>query len=122
MYWFIFSVEPPQILPIDIPTPPPDITVVSTGQPSVTSIVTGSNVNIYCPSSGVDRPVIVWFKDGTTITSGGRISITTTTLPDTAITGVLSINDFQPGDIGTYSCRSNNIAGVAVGETTLGER
>ena len=118
----MLSVEPPQILPIDIPTPPPDTTVVSTGQPMVTPIVTGTDVEIYCPTSGINTPGIVWFKDGTMITSGGRISITTTMLPGTAITGVLGISDFQPGDVGVYSCRANNVAGSAVGQTTLGER
>jgi len=40
-------------------------------------------------------------------------------LSGTAITVVLSINDFQAGDVGAYSCRAINIAGTPTGGTTL---
>jgi len=118
----VLFTEPPQILPIPIPTPSPDATVVSTGQPMDTPVTSGTDVVIYCPTSGIDTPTIVWFKDGTMISTGGQFTISTILLSSTAITGVLTINDFQSGDVGTYSCRAVNIAGTAVGGTTLVQR
>ena len=115
----MLSAEPPQILPIPIPTAPPGGTTVSTGMPAVTPITTGSSVTIYCPSSGIDTPTIVWFKDGTMVTSGGRFTISTTMLGTEPITSVLMIDNFQAGDEGTYSCSSTNRAGTANGETEL---
>jgi len=55
------------------------------------------------------------------IYTGERFAISTILLSGTAITGVLSIDDFQSGDVGTYSCRAVNIAGTAIGRTTLGQ-
>jgi len=114
--------EPPQILPIPIPIPPPDATVISIGQPMETPVSLGTDVVIYCPTSGIDTPSIVWFKNGTMISTGGRFTISTVMIPGTAVTSVLSINGFQSGDVGTYSCRAINIAGTATGETTLEQR
>ena len=116
---FTLSAEPPEILPIPIPTGPPGVTTVSTGIPSVTPISTGSSVTIYCPSNGIDTPTIVWFKDGTMITSGGRFTISTTMLGTEPITSVLMIDNFQTGDEGTYSCSSTNRLGSATGTTVL---
>jgi len=45
----------------------------------------------------------------------------TVMISGTAITGVLTINDFQSGDVGTYSYRAINIAGTATRGTTLGQ-
>jgi len=117
----VLFTEPPQILPIPIPTPPPNATVVNTGWPMKTPVTPGNDVLIYCPTSGIDTPTIFWFKDGTLISTGGRFTISTILLSGTAITGVLSIDDFQSGDVGTYSCRAINIAGTAIGGTTLGQ-
>ena len=118
-YTFTFSAEPPQILPIPIPTAPPGEISVTTGVPSVTNVGTGTSVTIYCPSSGNDYPSIVWSKDGSSITSGGRITINTTHLGSEYVTGVLEIDDFQPGDAGTYTCTSTNRVGEAIGSTEL---
>ena len=118
----MLSAEPPEILPIPIPTAPPGGTTVSTGIPSVTPIDTNSSVTVYCPSSGVDTPTIIWFKDGTEITSGGRFTISTTVLETEPITSVLVINDFQPEDVGTYSCESINRVDSATGSTNLTQR
>ena len=115
----MLSAEPPAILPIPIPTAPPGGTTVSTGIPSVTPINACSSVTIYCSSSGVDTPTIVWFKNGTMITSGGRFTISTTILGTEPITSVLMIDNFQAGDEGTYSCSSTNRVGTANGETEL---
>ena len=113
--------EPPQILPIPFPTPPPNEVTVSTGQPANTTITPGTDVTIYCPSSGITTPSIEWFKDGVMVVPGGRftISTTTVTLPYAVITSVLSIDDFQSADAGTYSCTANNIAGSDDGSTAL---
>ena len=82
------SAESPEILPIPILPGPPNVTTVSTGIPSVTPINTGSSVAIYCPSSDVDTATIVWFKDGTMITSGGWFTINSTILGIEPITSV----------------------------------
>ena len=116
---FILSTEPPQILPIRIPTALPGEISLSTGIPSVTHIDTGTPVTLYCPSSGIDTPTIVWAKNGMTITSGGRFTITTTQLGTEPVTSVLEIDDFQPGDVGTYTCTSTNRAGEDTGSTEL---
>ena len=113
------STEPPQILPIPIPTAPPGEISVTTGIPSVTPVDSGTPVTIYCPSSGTDYPTIVWAKDGTPITSGGRFTISTTQLGTEPVTSVLEIDDFQPGDVGTYTCTSTNRAGEDTGSTEL---
>ena len=113
--------EPPQILPIPFPTPPPgdpDI-AVSTGQPMNATITTGSSVTIYCPSSGIDTPGIEWFRNGVMVVAGGRFTISTTTLPGAVITSVLTIDDFQPTDAGTYTCSAINVVGSDDGSTTL---
>ena len=116
----LFS-EPPQILPIPIPTPPPGETTVSTGRPSNTSVETGTSVTIFCPSSGIDIPGIQWFRDGAMVVDGGRFRITTPRLAGAVITSALRIDDFQPAtDSGTYTCTSTNIVGLADGGTTLG--
>jgi len=88
----------------------------------VTPVTPGTDVSIFCPSSGIDAPSIVWFKDGTMISAGGRFTIVTPTVPGVDAASVLRIDDFQSGDVGTYSCRATNIAGMANGETTLSER
>ena len=111
--------EPPQVLPIPFPTPPPGGVTVSTGRPENTTITPGTDVTIYCPSSGINIPSIEWFRNGVMVMSGGRFTISTTTLPDAAITSVLSIDDFESGDAGTYSCTSTNIVGSDDGMTTL---
>ena len=116
---FILSTEPPKILSIPIPTAPPGVTSLTTGIPSVTHIDTGTFVTIYCPSSGIGTPTIVWSKDGMTITSGSRFTISTTQLSTEPVTSVLEIDDFQPGDVGTYTCTSTNRAGEATGSTEL---
>ena len=111
--------EPPQILPIPFPTPPGGV-IVSTGIPSKTTIITpGTDVTIYCPSSGINTPSIEWFRDGVMIVSGGRFTISETTLPGAVITSVLRIDDFQSADAGTYSCSANNIVGSDDGTVTL---
>ena len=113
-------VEPPQILPIPFPTPQPGGVTVSTGVPSNTAITPGTDITIYCPSSGIDTPSIEWSRDGVMVVSGGRFTIsTTTTLPGAVITSVLSISDFQSADAGTYSCSANNIVGSDDGTVTL---
>ena len=115
----LFS-EPPQILPISFPTPPPGETTVSTGQPSNTTVETGTAVTIYCPSSGIDTPVIQWFRDGVMVMPGGRLSIFSPRLRGAIVTSALRIDDFQPDtDSGTYTCRSTNIVGLANMGTTL---
>ena len=116
---FILSTEPSQILSIPIPTAPPGEISLTTGIPSVTHIDTGTPVTIYCPSSGIDTPTIEWSKDGITLTSGGQFTINTTQLGSEAVTSVLEIDDFQPGDVGTYSCTSTNRAGEATGSVEL---
>ena len=116
---FILSTEPPQILPIPIPTALPGEISLTTGIPSVTHIDTGTPVTIYCPSSGIDTPTIVWSKDGMTIICGGRFAITTTQLGSEPVTSVLEIDDFQPGDVGTYTCTTTNRGGEVTGSTEL---
>ena len=110
---FMLPTEPPQILPVSFPTPPPGGITVSTGRPTNTTVNTGTDVTIYCPTSGIDTPTIQWFKDGARVISTSRIRTSTTRLPNTATTGVLAIDDFQPSDAGTYSCRADNVAGTA---------
>ena len=116
------SAEPPQILPIPIPTAPPGEISLTTGVPSVTNVDTGTSVTVYCPSSGIDTPSIVWSKDGSSITSGGRFTISTTQIGSEPVTSVLEIDNFQPGDVGTYTCTSSNRVGKATGSTGLAQR
>ena len=116
------SAEPPQILPIPIPTAPPGEISLTTGVPTVTNVDTGTSITIYCPSSGIDTPSIVWSKDGSSITSGGRFTISTTQIGSEPVTSVLEIDNFQPGDVGTYTCTSTNRAGEASGSTELTQR
>lgn len=116
------SAEPPQILPIPIPTAPPGEISLTTGVPSVTNVDTGTSITIYCPSSGIDTPSIVWSKDGSLITSGGRFTISTTQIGSEPVTSVLEIDNFQPGDIGTYTCASTNRAGETTGSIELAQR
>lgn len=95
---------------------------VSAGQPSNTNIDTGTTVTIYCPSSGVDTPSIVWLRDGVPVTSSGRFTISMTTLAGAVVTGVLIIDNFQPADAGTYHCTATNLVDSANGEVTLLQR
>ena len=116
------SAEPPQILPIPIPTAPPGEISLTTGVPSVTNVDTGTSVTIYCPSSGIDTPSIVWSKDGSSITYDSRFTISTTQIGSEPVTSVLKIDNFQSGDVGTYTCTSTNRAGEATGSTELTQR
>ena len=116
------SAEPPQILPIAIPTAPPGEISLTTGVPSVTNVDAGTSVTIYCPSSGIDTPSIVWSKDGSSITSGGRFTISATQIGSEPVTSVLEIDNFQPGDVGTYTCTSTNRVGAATASTELAQR
>ena len=114
------STEPPQVVPIDFPTPPPDEVGVSTGMPDdMMTVDTGTTVTIYCPLTGANIPSVMWFKDNVMFTAGGRISISTTTLPGADITSVVTITDFQPKDAGVYRCTGNNVVGVDSGQVTL---
>jgi len=67
----VFFTEPPQILPICIPALPPNTTVASTGWPMKTPVTPDTDVVVYCPTSSIDSPTILWFKDGTIISTGG---------------------------------------------------
>ena len=116
---FVLFAEPPQILPIPFPTPPPGEMTVSTGLPMNTTITLGIDVTIYCPSSGINTPSIQWFRNGLMVVAGGRFTISTTTLPGAVITSVLSIDDFQGSDAGTYTCTATNVVGSDDGGTTL---
>jgi len=118
----ILFAEPPQILSIPFPSPLPGELTVSTGQPMETAIDTGITVNIYCPSSGVDTPSIVWFKDDVPIASNSRFTISMRTLVGAVITSVLRINNFKPADAGTYRCTATNLVDSANGEVTLMQR
>ena len=115
-------VEPPRILSISFPTPPPGEMTASTGQPTDISIKAGTSVTIYCPSSGVDTPSIVWFRDGVLVTSNDRLTISTTTLLGAVTTSVLRIDKFRPIDAGTYQCTATNFVDSANGEVTLMQR
>ena len=116
------SAEPPQILTIPIPTAPPGEISVTTGVPSVTNVDTGTSITVYCPCSGIDYPTVVWSKDGSSITSGGWFNISTTQLGSEPVTSVLEIDNFQPGDVGTYTCASINRVGEATGSIELTQR
>ncbi len=117
---FVLFAGPQQILPIPFPTPPPGEITVSTGQPMNTTIITlGTDVTIYCPSSGIDTPSIEWFRNSVMVVAGGRFTISTTTLPGAVITSVLRIDDFQGSDAGTYTCTATNVVGSDDGGTTL---
>ena len=96
---------------------------VSTGHLTDISIDTGTAVTVYCPSSGVDTPSIVWFRDGVPIVSNGRFTISlTTALTGAVVTGVLRIDDFRPADAATYRCTATNLVDSANGEVTLMQR
>ena len=95
---------------------------VSTGQQMNTAVDTGITVTIYCPSSGVDAPSIIWFKDDVPIISNRRVVISMATLIGAVVTGVLRIRNFRPIDVGTYRCTATNLIDSANGEVTLMQR
>lgn len=122
MWLFSLCTGPPQILSVPFPTAPPGEMTISTGQPTDIAINTGTTVTIYCPSSGVDHPSIVWFKDDVLILFDGRFSISMIALTGADVTGVLQINNFRPVDAGTYRCTATNLIDSANGEVTLRQR
>jgi len=92
---------------------------ISTGTPTNITVDTGMIVTIYCPVTGLDTPTIGWFKDGVMFTTGGRIRISTTTLPGADITSVVTIDGFEPSDAGTYQCTGTNVAGIDFREVSI---
>ena len=110
-------------MPVPIPTPPPGVVGISTGDPpDDTPIDPGTTVTIYCPVTGYQIPTIQWFKDGVMFTAGGRITISTANVPDADVTSVVTIDDFQPSDAGVYRCTGTNVVGMDFGEVTLQQR
>ena len=119
MFAFWLSAEPPQILSISIPTPLPGEVAISICLPLDTTIDTGVSVSIYCPSSGVNTPSIVWSKNSVMIMSGSHLTITKTRLGTDTITSILRINNFQFDDAGDYTCTAINRVDLATGNIRL---
>ena len=56
------------------------------------------------------------------VTYGGRFTISTTQIGSEPVTSVLEIDNFQPGDVGTYTCTSTNRVGETTGSIELAQR
>ena len=73
----------------------------------------GGNVTLYCPTTGIDTPSTRWLLNGTTIVSNHpRVVITNETVNGSILAVVLTINNINTSDLGTYTCVTSNSDGT----------
>jgi hypothetical protein len=82
-----------------------------TAQPTNQSALYGSTVAISASITGTQPLTCQWWKNGTNLVDGGRLSGTTT--------ATLTISNVQPGDLGNYTLVVTNAYGAAINTTAL---
>ena len=66
----------------------------------------GSDLSLLCAVAGCPVPTVSWSKDGSTLTTSGRMVVTAD--------GTLSISTVLRRDSGRYTCTASNTYGKAV--------
>nr|XP_015222284.1 PREDICTED: uncharacterized protein LOC107079839 [Lepisosteus oculatus] len=79
---------------------PPNVTV----SPAMTMVPLGSAVSFHCQASGNPSPSIVWYKQGQTVKTGGKITVGFNNV-------TLYISSLRAYDEGSYTCEATNIIG-----------
>ena len=66
-----------------------------------------------CQATGEPVPSISWYFKGVIInaSNASKYNVSNTT-KDTKITNLLTINNVQSSDVGTYICQAENIIGI----------
>lgn len=106
-----------QVIPL--PPSPPGTTNIGAGRPSP-RVVLGTTVKLFCPVTGINTPVTVWFRgsDGPVMVMEPRVTISSILLGGVN-TVVLMIRNVSRDDLGLYECRTSNLAGRDVQTVTL---
>jgi alpha-tubulin suppressor-like RCC1 family protein len=89
----------------------PPMPAAVTVQPTNQSALYGSTVAISASIAGTQPLVCQWWKNGTNLFDGGRLSGTTT--------ATLTISNVQPGDFGDYTLVVTNAYGAGTNITAL---
>ncbi|XP_066569159.1 roundabout homolog 3 isoform X2 [Amia ocellicauda] len=87
---------------------PPNITI----SPETMTATLGSRVFFQCQASGSPSPSIVWYKQGQTIKTGGKITVGSQNI-------TLYISAVRAYDEGTYTCEATNALGQSRLSATL---
>lgn len=74
--------------------------------PENLTVRSGNTAVLYCEADGSPEPVITWFKDGKSVTQGGRVSFSNEGT-------TLTIAHTKESDSGLYTCIAQNQAGTA---------
>ncbi|XP_019850052.1 PREDICTED: hemicentin-1-like isoform X1 [Amphimedon queenslandica] len=87
------------------------------------SVLNGSSATLTCTLENVGTPVaaITWRFNGSTLSNSFKYTITnsTSTLPNTAGSTQLVINDVMVSDAGVYYCQASNGGGTSAAGITL---
>ena len=70
-----------------------------------------TTITIKCPVSGVPTPSVSWFKDGSPISQGERLSLTSNSS--------LVVNRAEMGDSAKYTCSVQSVFGKEDLSTTM---
>ena len=114
----VISSDPPVIdRNIALPTQPTIITG-GAGRPDITT-GSGSNVRLYCPSTGRPAATIAWQRR-----VGGNLvavnpSFVSTTMVGGIPTALLTLNNVQAADFTEYVCTATNVVGNDTQSVTL---
>lgn len=83
----------------------------------------GSNLDFYCPVTGIEDPKVAWFKrrpgSDLVLVKPGRDCILSNTTLDGVFTAVLSLRNINAEKYAMYVCRTNNRAGEDQAHITL---
>ena len=74
---------------------------------------------LWCEVDGKPLSNVTWKKDGTFLSSGGRITITNPSVVGRA-NSTLTINNLKKTDQGLYTCTVKNILGTVASPSTSG--
>ena len=85
-------------------------------------VSSGETIAFNCTADGINRPVIMWRRNGQLILNTPRLSISNVNSSPgfrsisglQQITSSLTIRDLRESDSANYSCRADNEAGIPV--------
>ena len=67
----------------------------------------GDKVSFQCEASATPQPTIAWYKNGARVVESSRVVVS-----DNG--NRLTVNKFEDGDAGVYSCSAGNAAGQTI--------